>query len=165
MNTSQEAIEEFIGFMKVNEENIKAGTWSHMEAFLRKLHGTAARIACLVHIHRYEKPEEHQLCVRDARAGISIATMLYYHAEYAFRPSGLCAFYDAMKIIERLRKYGIRKFSSKDFYSHFSNMNRDQINRALDLLTQHNIIAQVHTEEFTSVCIVHPGFDNSLNIL
>lgn len=135
------------------------GHFANAQPFMRKLHGTAGRIAFLIHAWRYDQPEAHLISGQDMQLGISIANMLMPHADYAFSPSGLCAYTDAQKILAWVRKHKCGRFTSRDIGQGVENMRKENIFPALDLLAQHNVLAQLIIPNRSRECVVHPQFN------
>ena len=130
----------------------------HYCAYLRKLHGLVARIATILHIWRYQQPEKDLVSRNDVILAKKIVQQLNIHAEYAFSPSGLSAYYDAQKIIDWLTRHDHSFFTSTDVAKGIESMKNENIFPALDALENLNIIRQHIAPGKSRLCVVHRGF-------
>ena len=128
-------------------------------AFTRKIHGTAVRIAGVLHAWRYEKPEDHPISIHDMQAGILIAREISAHAAYATDPTGLCAYGNAQKILKWANRHRHAQFTSRDIAQNSGVKTNDKIFPAVDLLEHHNILTQVVTPNHPRLCQMHPCFN------
>ena len=72
--------------------------------FVRKLHGTAARLAGLLHLWRHpDRPESREICGEDMRSAMQLADFLYGHAQIVFVPERYGAPHNAVKAIRWLQ--------------------------------------------------------------
>lgn len=134
------------------------GKHKHMEPFLNKLHGTAVRIAGVIHAWNNEYPEQHPITLQEMSLGIQIAHVHINHASYAFAPCGNSAFYDAQKILDWVKRHKYSRFTARDIGQGISNMKNINIHPALNLLEQHNILAQIIIPGRSRICVMHPSF-------
>ncbi|MDR1642228.1 MAG: DUF3987 domain-containing protein [Clostridiales bacterium] len=147
-------IKDFEQYIYINHNSYH----NSVKSFRSKLHGTAARIAALLHIYAHDKPEDHPLELREMLAGISIADMIFPHAEFAFYPPGLTAYHNAQKIVEWIRKHRHCKFTSRDVAQGTAVIKNANIFPALDLLESHFIMAQVIRPGHPRACGVNLNF-------
>ncbi|CAK7067292.1 MAG: hypothetical protein DELT_01701 [Desulfovibrio sp.] len=154
-----EAYREIKAFQKEVAEGIERDTPDYMKAFMRKLHGTATRIAGVLHAWTYDRPEQHLLGLREIQAGISIALAISPHADFAFNPTGLCAYEDAQKVLAWVRRHKGAVFDSKQIAQYSSVTTNAKVFPALDLLEKHNILTQLITPGRPRQCAMHPYFD------
>jgi hypothetical protein len=158
ISVSQEAYKIIKSFELEIANQISYSCPPYLISFMKKLHGTAARIAGILHTWIYDEPEKYLVDANEMQAGIAIARMITDHANYAFNPSGLCAYYDALKIIEWFRRHRRYIFTSRDVGQGIGNMTNANTFPALDLLEQHNIITQLITPNHPRICAVHWSF-------
>jgi hypothetical protein len=158
ISTSSDAYRMIKEFEKSNEQMFNTSASTYLESFTRKLHGSAARIAGLLHIWRHDEPEKYHVSLQDMESGVIIAKTILSHADYAFNPSGLCAFNDAIKIIEWQRRHRHYRFNSRDVGQGIRIDGNDRIYLALDLLERCHIITQAKVPGHPHLCAVHPTF-------
>lgn len=143
---------------------VAGGKHKHMESFLDKLHGTASRIAGVIHAWTHDQPEQYPITNQEMLLGIQIADAHREHASFAFDPSGIGAFHDAQKILAWVKRHGHSMFKARDIAQGISNMTNVNIYPALDLLQQHYILAQIIIPGRSRLCVMHPQFfDNNYN--
>ena len=130
----------------------------HYHAYIRKLHGLVARIATILHIWRHQQPEKESVSRKDVIVADKIVRQLNTHAEYAFSPSGLSAYYDAQKIIDWITRHRHSFFTSTDVAKGIENMKNENIFPALDALEKLNIIRQHIEPQKARLCVVHKDF-------
>lgn len=156
---TQEAYQAIKELQKWVAMGIERDAPNHMKAFMRKLHGTAARIAGVLHAWTYNEPEKHLLGLREMQVGISIAMAIEPHAEFAFNPTGLCAYEDAQKILAWVRRHKGSMFDSKQIAQYSGVTTNAKVFPALDLLEKHNMLTQQITPSRPRKCVMHPYFD------
>ena len=153
-----EAYGEIKRYEAVIASHVAEGQYKHMEPFLNKLHGTAVRLAGVIHAWNHEQPEQHPITHQEMLLGIQIADAHIAHASFAFDPTGTSAFYDAQKILAWVKRHGYGRFTSRDIAQGISNMTNANIHPALDLLEQHNILGQIIIPNRSRICVLHPHF-------
>lgn len=160
INLTDSAYHEVKAFQKEMENilTLNSAITDSFKSFIRKLHGTAVRIAGVLHAWRYAEPEKHPIAAQDMQSGISIAHAIAVHAEYAADPIGLCAYANAQKILSWVRRHRHTQFTSKDIAQNSGVKTNDKIFPALDLLERHNILTQVVTPNHPRLCMIHPRF-------
>lgn len=130
-----------------------------LESFVEKLAGTAVRIAGVLHVWQFDKPEQHALSHQTILAGIEITRAILPHARYAFSTSGFRAYGDALKILKWVKRHQQFGFTSRDIAQYSGVKTNEKIFPALDLLAQHNILTQLVTAHKPRVCLMHQGFN------
>ena len=155
---TQEAYQAMKAFQKQVAAGIEGGAPNHMKAFMRKLHGTAARIAGVLHAWAYDEPEQHPITLREVEAGISIALAISPHAEFAFNPTGLCAYEDAQKILTWVKRHKESMFDSRQIAQYSGVTTNAKVFPALDLLEKHNMLTQQISPCRPRKCVMHPSF-------
>jgi hypothetical protein len=158
------AYDEIKRYQRQNEKDIKSGRYAYMKPFMSKLHGTAVRIAGVLHAWKHEFPEQHPITREEIQFGIKIADAYIPHAEFAFREDGVKALNDAQKIINWIKRHSKDTFTARDIAQGVSGMKNDNINPALDLLEQHNVLAQIIFPGHSRICVLHPDFDYRSNM-
>ena len=126
--------------------------------FLDKLHGTATRIAGIIHTWNHEKPEEIPISADEMELGIQIAALHVDHAVFAYSPSGSGAYYDAGKILDWVRSHNKLRFTVREIGQGKYKMTNDKIYPALDLLEEHNYLRQINYPGRSTICVMHPRF-------
>ena len=126
-------------------------------SFLRKVHGTAARIAGILHCFRHDEPETVKIAHQDAQTAVCIARSTIPAAAYSFAPNGLRAMEDARKISDWVKRHNVVEDDARKVSQQCSIRSMDRVNNALDLLEQHNHIRQLLRKSGGRVFVVHPG--------
>jgi len=112
----------------------------------------------VIHAWNHEQPEQYPITHQEMLLGIQIADAHIAHAYFAFDQSGTSAFYDAQKILAWVKRHGYGRFTSRNIAQEISNMTNANIHPALDLLEQHNILAQIIIPNRSRICVLHPHF-------
>lgn len=141
-------------FFEKKQHRIPKGQ-THYRAHIRKRHGWIARIATLLHIWRYQEPQNHLVSKDDVLSAEYLANNLASHSEYAFAPDGLRAYYDAQKILDWIVRHRHLTFTSTDAAQGIENMKKENIFPALDSLERCNIISQYIVPHKARKCLVH----------
>lgn len=131
---------------------------THYHAHIRKLHGLIARIATILHIWQHQEPDKELVSKHDVLLAEYIVLQVKKHAEYAFSPDGLCAYYDAQKITDWIKRHRYPSFTSTDVAKGVENMRNENIFPALDALEALNIICQHISPGKPRICVVHRNF-------
>ena len=100
---------------------------THYHAHIRKLHGLIARIATILHIWQHQEPDKELVSKHDVLLAEYIVLQVKKHAEYAFSPDGLCAYYDAQKITDWIKRHRYPSFTSTDVAKGVENMRNENI--------------------------------------
>ena len=137
---------------------LREGKYLHMEPFMRKLHGSTARIAGVLHAWQYDEPELHPVSLATMQTAIAITSALIPHAAYAFDTNGLRAYKDALKIIAWIWRHGKTRFNSRHIAQGIAGMKNENIFPALDLLEQHCVLAQHIDPPHPRECVLNPRF-------
>lgn len=156
---TQEAYQAIKAFQKQVAVDIEKSAPGYLKALMRKLHGTAARIAGVLHAWTHDEPEKHPLELREMQAGIAIAMAVAPHAEFAFNPTGLCAYEDAQKILAWVKRHKGAEFDSNQIAQYSGVTTNAKVFPALDLLEKHNMLTQQITPSRPRKCVMHPRFD------
>lgn len=148
-------------FEKANQEDLTAGKYSHMVPFIRKLHGTAARIAGSIHGWIFTRPHEHPITVKEMEAAIVLAKICRDHANVAFDTKARETKHFAIKILKYLFRQDWTRsqplISASDLQRNIAGLNKAKCLPALDFLEQHNFIRQHHEPKYAPLVILHPN--------
>ena len=156
LEVSTEAQNIIVDFMHKNETLIQGG-FDHMASFLSKLHGTACRLAGVLHLLINEKRSEQvQISPLTMRLGIELASALLPHADYAYNPFGLTAFDNALTILDwTLKTY--RTFFELRHLMQSRRINKELAERAVGLLAHHNVLREIENDNGAIYCVVNPN--------
>jgi len=157
-SVDREAYETIKRYQATVANLVADGKHKHMEPFLNKLHGTAVRLAGVIHAWNHEHPEQHPITREEMMLGIQLADAHIAHASFAFDPTGSSAFCDAQKILVWVKRHRRGRFTSREIAQGISNMKNADIHPALDLLEQHNILVQIIIPNRSRICVMHPHF-------
>jgi hypothetical protein len=150
-----------LNFRKENWECLKAGQYLHMAPFMRKLHGTAVRIAGCIHGWTFSRPHDHPITVKEMEAGIAFAKICRDHANIAFDTKLRETVHFAIKILKYLLKQDWTRsqplISASDLQRNISGLNKAKCLPALDFHEQHNFIRQHHEPKYAPLVILHPN--------
>lgn len=150
-----------LNFRQENWRCLEAGQYLHMAPFMRKLHGTAVRIAGCIHGWTFPRPHDHPITVKEMEAGIALAKICRDHANIAFDTKLRETVHFAIKILKYLLKQDWTRsqplISSSDLQRNISGLNKAKCLPALDFLEQHNFIRQHHEPKYAPLCILHPN--------
>ena len=133
-------------------------------AFLKKLHGTAVRIAGLIHVWNHYGTSNYQINLAEIEMAINILYPIYTHASYAFSPKGLLGRGDAIKILKWVCKHKKNRFNSRNIAQFVrdaagNKMDNGKIFPALELLEGRNYLRQHIEPDKARECVMHPRFD------
>jgi len=150
-----------LDFERDNIKSIESGQYRHMTAFIRKLHGTAARIAGCIHGWTFPRPHEHPITVKEMEAAIALAKICRDHANIAFDTKSRETVHFAIKILKHLLKQDWSRsnplISASDLQRSIRGMNSAKCLLALEFLEQHNFIRVHHEPGHAPLCILHPN--------
>ena len=150
-----------LNFRQENWRCLEAGQYLHMAPFMRKLHGTAVRIAGCIHGWTFPRPHDHPITVKEMEAGIAIAKICRDHADVAFDTKARETKKFAIKILKYLLKQDWTRsqplISACNLQRRIRGMKSAQCLPALDFLEQHNFIRQHHEPGYAPLCILHPN--------
>lgn len=138
-------------------EDIKMYPQNRLVPFMRKLHGTACRIAAVFHAFKHDQPGCHPIQHTDMLAGQQIALVVLSHAAYAVAPDGLCAYKIAYKILEWVKDHKHVRFNSRDVSRDFGQVRNVDVFPALDLLERHNYLVQHINPKRSRECLMNPN--------
>ena len=159
-----------LDFRHENRRCLEAGQYRHMVPFIRKLHGTAARITGAIHGWSFPQPHEHPITAKEMEAGIALAKICRDHANVAFDTQARGTKKFAIKILKYLLRQDWSRtqplISASDLQRNISGLNKAKCLPALDFLEQHNFIRQHHEPKYAPLCILHPNlFEVNLDYL
>lgn len=152
-----------LDFREENLRCLEAGQYLHMAPFMRKLHGTAVRIAGCIHGWTFPRPHEHPITVKEMKAGIALAKICRDHANIAFDTKTRETVRFAIKILKYLlkqdwtRSQPLPLISASDLQRNIAGLNKAKCLPALDFLEQHNFIRQHHEPRYAPLVILHPN--------
>lgn len=150
-----------LDFERDNTKSIASGQYLHMVPFIRKLHGTAARIAGIIHGWTHTRPHEHPITVKEIEAGIALAKICRDHANIAFDNKSRETMHFATKILKYLLKQDWTRskplISASDLQRNIRGMKSEKCLPALEFLEQHNFIRLHHEPKYAPLCILHPN--------
>jgi len=152
-----------LDFREENWRCLEAGQYLHMAPFMRKLHGTAVRIAGCIHGWTFPRPHEHPITVKEMEAGIALAKICRDHANIAFDTKTRETVRFAIKILKYLlkqdwtRSQPLPLISASDLQRNIAGLNKAKCLPTLDFLEQHNFIRQHHEPGYAPLVILHPN--------
>ena len=123
----------------------------YMGGFLRKLAGSAMRLAGLIHCWRYDEPEQYSISPIDMQTGVELAKMLFDHAKYLYLPKSDNRLDNAKKIANWITRFcdGSRQsFNRRDCLQR-THLKIHEAQPALELLESLNWIARFQTRKET----------------
>jgi hypothetical protein len=149
-----------IDFRHYNDWRAK-NSHQHMAPFMGKLHGTAARLACILMNLDLNRPD---FVINDAHMSkaIEIANELVEHTDYLTGPFNL----RIINIADRLEQWYIRYIRNNNipFFEYreakqalSSSVKHEELQAALDLLVRYNHLLKIPGEKRAFVYVVHPG--------
>ncbi|MCB5288433.1 MAG: DUF3987 domain-containing protein [Candidatus Cloacimonetes bacterium] len=145
-------------FHNQNQQDVLDNVYPHMEAFIKKLHGHAVRLAGAIHGWNHLHPHKHLLTAKEMRAGINLALIARDHANIAYNTELKNAKENAIKILRYLFRQDWSRskplISSTQLQQNVG-FKKSQCLPALDFLEKHNIIRQHHEPGHAVLCILH----------
>ena len=145
-------------FHNKNQQDVLDNVYPHMEAFIKKLHGHAVRLAGAIHGWNYLHPHKRLLSAKEMKAGISLALIARDHADIAYNTELKNAKENAMKILRYLIRQDWSRsnplISSTQLQQRIG-FKKAQCLPALDFLEKHNLIRQHHEPGHAVLCILH----------
>lgn len=117
----------------------------YMGGFLRKLAGSAMRLAGLIHCWRYDQPEQYSISSIDMQTGVELAKLLFSHAKYLYLPKKLDPFANAWKVANWITRFcdGARPSFTRRECQQYAHLHLNEALPALRFLESLNWIAQV----------------------
>ncbi|UQZ90638.1 hypothetical protein C4J81_16060 [Deltaproteobacteria bacterium Smac51] len=156
LTLSAEAHANWESFADKNERLAQQEHNKPLEAFLRKLHGMACRIAGIIHIWSNFPEWPVEVSAETMALAINIAETLIPHAEYAFKPSGLSALKDAEKVEDWIKLHRRYVFTYRQALQGVYDLDKKRLMPALDALQRANRIAQHPDLDKIRICVVNP---------
>ncbi len=145
-------------FHNQNQQDVLDNVYPHMEAFIKKLHGHAVRLAGAIHGWNHLHPHKHLLTAKEMRAGINLALIARDHANIAYNTELKNAKENAIKILRYLFRQDWSRskplISSTQLQQNVG-FKKAQCLPALDFLEKYNIIRQHHEPGHAVLCILH----------
>jgi hypothetical protein len=161
VEVSDKAKELNVNFRHHNDWRAK-NSHKHMAPFMGKLHGTAARLACVLMNLDFNRTD---FVINDTHMSkaIEIANELVEHTEYLTGPFNL----RVMNIADRLEQWYIWNNNNNPFFSYreakqalSSSVKPEELQAALELLIRYNHLLKIPGEKRAFVYVVHPGLLN-----
>ena len=156
LTLSAEAVAMLESFADKNERLAQDEDHKPMEAFLHKLRGMACRIAGVIHVWSNFPEWPVEISAETMALAINIAETLIFHAEYAFKPSGLSAVKDAEKIETWIKRHRHYVFTYRQALQGVYGLDKKRLMPALDALQRANKIAQHPDLDKIRICVVNP---------
>jgi hypothetical protein len=143
LQLDSDALATFDAYREALEPTIRA-EGRHMEEWLSKFAGAVLRIAGLLHIAQYQRPEDVPMNTATIRAAIEIGAYFHHHARIMVRMMhGREGQSDAAAILEVLRTVEGTSISRRDLWQRVKNRSgfeRDDLGAALGVLEDHGWI-------------------------
>jgi len=156
LSLSKDALKMLEQFSMGNMMLSQCEDYKSMEAFLKKLHGMACRIAGILHIWTKYPDWACEIEADTMALAINIAQTLITHALYAFSPSGLSAIEDAKKVEKWFKEHRYSAFTYRQALQGVYGLDKKRLMPALDALQRANRIAQHPDLDKIRICVVNP---------
>ena len=158
-SVTAEAMQEIKKFQSYCASYIRQGRLGFMESALRKAHGMAVRIACILHAWMHTAPEAVPISRETMISASLIMDSLLPHVEYAFNPMGQTANGDANRLLNWIKRNHILEFIYQEAQRGIGIKN-ELIIPAADILEQHHFISRLPRKNKTPLCVVNPRLFN-----
>lgn len=134
------------------------------ESAYRKLHGQAVRLAWAIHAWNYDQPHTTPITRKEIEQAIHLCRILAMHIGYAYSPTGLQAYEDAIKIIQNLKKVNFpmrngslgQEYTDSRTIQSRTHVKAEQVNNALELLHNCNWIRIIDNGKRSNIIIRNP---------
>lgn len=135
----------------------------YMGGFLRKLAGSAMRLAGIIHCWRHDEPEQYSVSPIDMQAGVELAKLLFSHARYLYLPKRLDPLANAWNIANWITRFcsGARPSFTRRECLQRAHLHLNEARPALETLKSLNWIAEAQAGKELRY-IVNPGMFDML---